>query len=59
MLLKQADEGVDLMVMGSRGYGAVKGVLLGSVSMQLMRACPCPLYVVPRGATRPTARAAA
>ena len=50
---------VDLLVTGSHAHGPFKRVLLGSVSTQLMRACPCPLYVVPRGATRPSARAAA
>lgn len=50
VLAKKAEEGVDLMVMGSRGYGAVKGVLLGSVSAKLIRSATCPLVVVPRGA---------
>ena len=53
ILAKKADEGVDLMVMGSRGYGAVKGVLLGSVSAKLIRTATCPLVVVPRGTAVP------
>jgi nucleotide-binding universal stress UspA family protein len=53
VLAKKASEGVDLMVMGSRGYGAVKGVLLGSVSAKLMRSAPCPLLIVPRGTSVP------
>jgi nucleotide-binding universal stress UspA family protein len=50
---------VDLLVTGSHGYGPVRRALLGSVSTQLMRSCPCPLYVVPRGAAEPPASAAA
>jgi nucleotide-binding universal stress UspA family protein len=48
VLAKKAEEGVDLLVMGSRGYGAVKGVLLGSVSAKLIRTATCPLLIVPR-----------
>jgi nucleotide-binding universal stress UspA family protein len=39
----------DLFVTGSRGYGPVRRVLLGSVSAQLIRASECPMLVVPRG----------
>lgn len=47
-----ADEAqtLDLLVVGSRGYGPVRRVLLGSVSGGLMRAAPCPVLVVPRPA---------
>ena len=49
--VKLADlEGIDLMLVGSRGYGPMGRVLLGSVSSQLMHAAPCPVIVVPRGA---------
>jgi nucleotide-binding universal stress UspA family protein len=41
---------LDLLVLGSRGYGPVKGTLLGSVSSRIMAAAPCPVMVVPRGA---------
>jgi nucleotide-binding universal stress UspA family protein len=41
---------LDLLVLGSRGYGPVKGTLLGTVSARLMAAAPCPVVVVPRGA---------
>jgi nucleotide-binding universal stress UspA family protein len=51
--------GVDLLVTGSRAYGPLKRMLLGSVSTQLMRSCPCPLFVVPRGATATPASIAA
>jgi len=40
--------GADLLVAGSRGYGPVRRVLLGSVSTQLMHRAPCPVLVVPR-----------
>jgi nucleotide-binding universal stress UspA family protein len=40
--------GADLLVAGSRGYGPVMRVLLGSVSTQLARKAPCPVLVVPR-----------
>src|SRR5829696_1273031 len=43
-------EAVDLMVVGSRGYGPLKAVLLGGVSGQLIRSAACPVIVVPRGA---------
>lgn len=38
-----------LMVVGSRGYGPLRRVLLGSVSTQLVRSVPTPLIVTPRG----------
>jgi nucleotide-binding universal stress UspA family protein len=41
---------LDLLVTGSRGRGPVSRVLLGSVSTSLVRALPCPVLVVPRGA---------
>jgi len=37
---------VDLVVVGSRGQGAVKRVLLGSVSDRLVHICPKPILVV-------------
>ncbi|WP_210493184.1 universal stress protein [Patulibacter sp. SYSU D01012] len=41
---------VELLVLGSRGHGPVRRVLLGSVSSRLVRRPRCPLLVVPRGA---------
>lgn len=41
-------DGIDLVVAGSRGYGPVLRVLLGSVSTQLLHKAPCPALVVPR-----------
>ncbi len=36
----------DLIVMGSRGLGIVKGVLLGSVSQYIVEQAKCPVLVV-------------
>ena len=45
-----AAEDLDVLVVGSRAYGPVKGALLGSVSAKLMGSAACPVMVVPRGA---------
>jgi len=42
------EAGVDLLVSGSRHYGPVLRVLLGSVSTQLAHRAACPVLVVPR-----------
>jgi nucleotide-binding universal stress UspA family protein len=39
----------DLLVCGSRSYGPVRRVLLGSVSAALVRQASVPVLVVPRG----------
>ena len=41
-------EDIDLLVVGSRGYGPVRRVLLGGVSSGLMRTSPVPVLAVPR-----------
>jgi nucleotide-binding universal stress UspA family protein len=46
-----ADRGVDLLVCGSRGYGPVRRVLLGTVSSALVRQASVPTLVVPRAET--------
>jgi nucleotide-binding universal stress UspA family protein len=43
---------LDLLVMGSRGYGPMLGVLLGSVSRRVTASADCPVLVVPRAASR-------
>jgi nucleotide-binding universal stress UspA family protein len=40
--------GLDLLVLGSRGYGAPRAVLLGPVSRELVRCVECPVMIVPR-----------
>jgi nucleotide-binding universal stress UspA family protein len=42
------ERGVDLLVCGSRGYGPVRRVLLGTVSAALVRQSSVPVLVVPR-----------
>jgi nucleotide-binding universal stress UspA family protein len=44
--LTRAGSGAQLLVVGSRGHGAVTGLLLGSVSQHLLRHSPCPVAVV-------------
>jgi nucleotide-binding universal stress UspA family protein len=45
-------EPADLMILGSRGYGPVKSVLLGGVSRVVLREAACPVIVLPHGARR-------
>jgi nucleotide-binding universal stress UspA family protein len=42
-------EGVDLLLLGSRGYGPMRAVLLGGVSHVVVREAACPVIVLPRG----------
>jgi nucleotide-binding universal stress UspA family protein len=44
--LLETAEGADLLVVGSRGRGPVRGLMLGSVSQQCVHHTPCPLVVV-------------
>ena len=46
---------VDLMVLGSRGYGPLQAVLLGGVSGEVIHAAGCPVIVVPNAAHGPVA----
>jgi hypothetical protein len=42
-------DNLDLLVCGSRGYGPLRAVLLGSVSRVVTSAAACPVIVLPRG----------
>jgi nucleotide-binding universal stress UspA family protein len=46
-LIAFGDE-LDLLVVGSRGHGPLRRLILGSTSMQLAREARCPLLIVPR-----------
>jgi nucleotide-binding universal stress UspA family protein len=47
-LVEDCEDGANLLVLGSRGYGPLARVLLGSVSRRAMETAPCPVWVVPR-----------
>jgi nucleotide-binding universal stress UspA family protein len=46
---------LDVLVMGSRGYGPKRAVLLGGVSRRVVAGAACPVVVLPRGVDRPLA----
>ena len=39
-------EQADLIILGTRGLGAIKGVLMGSVSQKIIQAASCPVMIV-------------
>jgi nucleotide-binding universal stress UspA family protein len=45
-----AAEELDLLVTGSRGYGPIRRLMLGSTSTKLVHEAPCPVLVLTRGA---------
>ncbi|MFF4615527.1 universal stress protein [Nonomuraea jabiensis] len=44
--LRQAAGGADLLVVGSHGHSTFAGMILGSVSQELLQQSPCPLVLV-------------
>jgi nucleotide-binding universal stress UspA family protein len=47
--LAESSAGLAVLVLGSRGYGPVRSVLLGSVSSGVARTAACPVLIVPPG----------
>jgi nucleotide-binding universal stress UspA family protein len=52
-VLVAVSQGVDLLVCGSRAYGPVRAVLLGSVTRRVLSEAHCPVVVLPRGVRAP------
>jgi nucleotide-binding universal stress UspA family protein len=52
--LERLSHEVDMLVLGSRGYGPVRRTLLGSTSDWLVHHAACPVVVIPRAAARRT-----
>lgn len=50
--LAKASTELDLLICGSRHYGPLGAVMLGSVSRPLLHRAACPLMVIPRGRER-------
>ena len=48
-LLAEYSKHVDLLVVGSRGYGPLRAVLAGGVGGRVLRTAHCPVIIVPRG----------
>ncbi|WP_181009918.1 universal stress protein [Ornithinimicrobium sufpigmenti] len=49
MTLRDYSRECDVLVVGSRGLGGIRGRLLGSVSQRMMRTASCPVLVVRAG----------
>ncbi len=56
--LHQLSTRVDLLVCGSRGWGAAGRIAFGSTADRLVHHSPCPVLVVPRGGTAEAASTA-
>jgi nucleotide-binding universal stress UspA family protein len=51
-VLAEESRALGLLVLGSRGYGPLRAVLLGTVSGDLLKRAACPTILVPRGVQR-------
>ena len=56
--LAAVSEPLDLLVCGSRGYGPLQTLLVGSTAHALVRSAACPVLVVPRDSGHEVAEAA-
>jgi nucleotide-binding universal stress UspA family protein len=45
-VLVETAKDADLLVIGSRGLGGFRGMLLGSVTQQVIAHAPCPIVVI-------------
>lgn len=54
-LVAAAENGVDMMVLGSRGGGRMQRALYGSISGTVIQEAPCPVLISPAGVKAPTA----
>ena len=44
--------GIDLIVMGSHGYGALAELIVGGVSKVVLKRAPCPVLIIPPALAR-------
>ena len=51
-ILADASEELDLLVLGSRGYGPLHSVLVGGVAGRVVREAACPVCAAAQGRTR-------
>ena len=54
-VLAERSADLDLLFIGSRGYGPLRAVLTGGTSGAVMRTAQCPVIVLPRGVEAPLA----
>jgi nucleotide-binding universal stress UspA family protein len=52
-MLASSSGDLDLLIVGSRDYGPLRRVVLGSTSTHLFREAACPVLVLPRGVAAP------
>jgi nucleotide-binding universal stress UspA family protein len=50
VIAAEAEKGIHVLLMGSRSYGPIRRVMVGSTAIETMRRAPCPVIVIPRGA---------